>query len=424
MVQDTFDHKLAQECARAFSVSTGLGCTVSDTAGHIFYEHGKGCGSCTLCEAAGLPHENCIRAHNYGMTEAERFGGKDIYFCPLGLTCFVSPIIGEVKSTAKITVGPFMMVDFQDFIDCELTDNLPLTQEARTELIRLLKEVPQMPPTKVQELSVLLFMAVGFMNNVSAENRLLEAERSDLLQGQISAYISGLKNQDAPPRYPFEKERALLLSISHGDRESSRKQLKELLAALLASGGGRLDWMKSRASELIVMISRTAAENGADEEETMLFNHICQKTIPSLGSFSALSNWLYHTVDRFMDSIQSYPDAKHANIIHKCIQHIGTNYAEHLTLEDTARAVSLSPDYLSRIFKEETGTTFNRYLNNVRITKAKELIRRGEYRLTDISQMVGYDDQSYFTKVFRRITGLSPGEYGKKTRRIQAPEKA
>ena len=63
-----------------------------------------------------------------------------------------------------------------------------------------------MPPTKVQELSVLLFMAVGFMNNVSAENRLLEAERSDLLQGQISAYISGLKNQDAPPRYPFEKK--------------------------------------------------------------------------------------------------------------------------------------------------------------------------------------------------------------------------
>ena len=124
-----------------------------------------------------------------------------------------------------------------------------------------------------------------------------------------------------------------------------------------------------------------------------------------------------------MDSIQSYPDAKHANIIHKCIQHIGTNYAEHLTLEDTARAVSLSPDYLSRIFKEETGTTFNRYLNNVRITKAKELIRRGEYRLTDISQMVGYDDQSYFTKVFRRITGLSPGEYGKKRGGSRLPRK-
>ena len=59
---------------------------------------------------------------------------------------------------------------------------------------------------------------------------------------------------------------------------------------------------------------------------------------------------------------------------------------------------------------------FNRYLNNVRITKAKELIRSSDLRLTDISQMVGYDDQSYFTKVFRRIAGMSPNEYRKKVR--------
>lgn len=55
MVQDTFDHKLAQECARAFSVSTGLGCTVSDTAGHIFYEHGKGCGAVRCARRRGFP---------------------------------------------------------------------------------------------------------------------------------------------------------------------------------------------------------------------------------------------------------------------------------------------------------------------------------------------------------------------------------
>ena len=52
----------------------------------------------------------------------------------------------------------------------------------------------------------------------------------------------------------------------------------------------------------------------------------------------------------------------------------------------------------------------------MRITKAKELIRSSDLRLTDISQMVGYDDQSYFTKVFRRIAGMSPNEYRKKVR--------
>ena len=121
-----FDHALAFECARSFSVSTGLGCTVSDISGKILYSCGCSVGNCPLADTTGISHADCIRAHNYGMTEAERFGGKYIYFCPLGLTCFVSPIIGEEGSMAKITVGPFLMVELQDFIDCELTENLHL----------------------------------------------------------------------------------------------------------------------------------------------------------------------------------------------------------------------------------------------------------------------------------------------------------
>ena len=73
--------------------------------------------------------------------------------------------------------------------------------------------------------------------------------------------------------------------------------------------------------------------------------------------------------------------------------------------------VYLSPAYLSRIFKKETGTSFNEYLSGVRIGKAKELLRHPELRLTDIAQMVGYEDQSYFAKVFKRVTGSSPSGY-------------
>lgn len=55
MVQDTFDHKLAQECARAFSVSTGLGCTVSDTAGHIFMNMGRDAEAVRCARRRGFP---------------------------------------------------------------------------------------------------------------------------------------------------------------------------------------------------------------------------------------------------------------------------------------------------------------------------------------------------------------------------------
>ena len=76
--------------------------------------------------------------------------------------------------------------------------------------------------------------------------------------------------------------------------------------------------------------------------------------------------------------------------------------------------VYLSPAYLSRIFKQETGVTFNEYLNRVRLNKAKELLRRRELRMTDISLAVGYEDQSYFTKVFKRVAGMLPREYREK----------
>ncbi len=409
-----FDHKLACECAKAFSVSTGLGCTVSDISGNILYTHGCGVGNCPLADLANISHADCIRAHNYGMSEAERFGGKYIYFCPLGLTCFVSPIIGDEGSMAKITVGPFLMVDLEDFIYCELVENFHLDSAQIELVLQNLKQIPQIEPTRVQELSVLLFMAVGFMNNVSAENKLLKEERSNLLQGQINSYIAELKQENNNMRYPFKKEHAFLQTIAQQDLENARLLLKELLASLFAQSGGNVKWMHSRISELITLISRTAVEHGAQEEQTLLWLENCQKTLSTKKNFYTLSDWLFDNVTSFLEGLFTYPDAKHTNLIHKCIQYISQNYAEYLTLEETAKALSHSPDYLGRIFKQETGVTFNHYVNNLRIEKAKKLIRNTDMRLTDISHMVGYADQSYFTKVFRRITGISPSEYIKR----------
>ncbi len=409
-----FDHTLACECAKAFSVSTGLGCTVSDISGTILYTHGCSVGTCPLAGLANISHDDCIRAHNYGMSEAERFGGKYIYFCPLGLTCFVSPIIGDVGSTAKITVGPFLMVDLEDFIYCELTENLHLDSAQKAIVIQTLEQIPQLEPTRVQELSVLLFMAVGFMNNVSAEHKLLKEERSNLLQGQINAYITELKQSSGTMRYPFKKEQAFLQTIAQHDIENARLLLKELLATLFAQSAGNLKWIQARTNELITLISRAAMEQGAQEEQTLLWLENCQKMLATQNSFYHLSDWLFDTVTSFLEGIFTYPDAKHTNLIHKCIQYVSQNYAECLTLEETAKTLSHSPDYLSRIFRQETGVTFNHYVNNVRIEKAKKLILNTNLRLTDISHMIGYVDQSYFTKVFRRITGLSPSEYAKR----------
>lgn len=409
--KNSFDEKLAAECARAFSASTGLGCTVSDVQGEVLCECGYGCASCELCAVGGKSREHCIRSHTYGMAEAERFGGKYIYFCPMGFTCFVSPIVGDKGSAAKITVGPFIMVERQDFIDCELAGNSALSPETAERMREVLDRIPYAEPRRVTELSNLLFMAVGFMNNVAAENRMIASGRSDELQGQISSYIMQLKETEAPPPYPFETEQKLLQSISRSEKEEAQRLLNELLGAILFSGGGDLGRIKSRVSELLVMISRTAIGQGSDPEQTLALSNEHLQAIPRMRNIEELCFWLSGVMNRYMDSIFGYADARHANIIHRCIQYVGANYGSKITLEQAARMVYLSPPYLSRIFKKETGITFNEYLNSMRITKAKELLRHQDLRLTDIAFLVGYEDQSYFTKVFKRHAGVSPSEF-------------
>ena len=112
-----------------------------------------------------------------------------------------------------------------------------------------------------------------------------------------------------------------------------------------------------------------------------------------------------------MDSIFDFTGIRHTNVIHRTIQYLNTHYQEKITLEEAAQRVYLSPAYFSRVFKAEMGESFTAYLNRVRIEHSKELLRHKNIRLTDIAQLVGFEDQSYFTKVFKKLAGVPPLQY-------------
>ena len=408
---EEFDVTLARECARAFSAACGVGCTVSDTAGRVLHESGYGCASCGLCRAAHRSPEDCVQAHIYGMTEAERFGGKYIYFCPMGLTCFVSPILGSERTEAKITVGPFLMVEAQDYISCDLTEQMGLTESLLEQVQRELVHVPYIPTDQVNAMSTLLFMAVGFMNNVSAANRMLEAQGSDAIQGQVTAYIQQLKTGSEPPPYPFETEHALLRAVRQANKPEAQRLLNELYGYIFFSSGAALDLSKTRIYELLVLISRTAIDAGANPEQTLRSNHRYRMDLNQIQDVDALCLWLTRVTNTLMDSVFDFTGTRHANIIHQSIQYLNTHYSEKITLEEMAQRVYLSPAYFSRVFKQEVGEPFSVYLNRVRIDRSKELLLHKNIRLTDIAQLVGFEDQSYFTKVFKKLTGIPPFRY-------------
>ena len=415
-----FDMERAVECALAYAAACGLGCMVSDINGNVLFETGYACSQCTVCEAAGFQVDDCAQSQEYGALEAERFGGKYIYFCPAGLTCLVSPIMGQYGSAAKITAGPFLMVDENDYIAFDLEERLKLSPIKVTEVMKLIRQLPFIPTEKVNALSTLLFMTVGFINNVAAENRMLEIQSAGAIQGQITEYIMELKVEEERQQYPMKTENALLASIVDSDKSQAQKLLNELLGHILFSSGGNFSEIKLRIYELLALIARAAIETGASAAETFKMNHSFYQKASSSTNIEELCFFLAGLINQYIDSLFTFSSLKNADIINKAVHHMRRNCTNKLVLEDVAKVVFISPNHFSKIFNQETGQSFNEYLNRLRIEKSKQLLLQSNLLLVDVANLSGFEDQSYFTKVFKKITGISPNKYRKSGGRFES----
>lgn len=106
----------------------------------------------------------------------------------------------------------------------------------------------------------------------------------------------------------------------------------------------------------------------------------------------------------------------HSKAVQLATQCVKQNYMQSLSLEQIAAEVYLTPEYFSRIFKEETGVTFVNYLTDIRLRHSLQLLASTALRVQDIAQQVGYPNVSYFSTVFKKKFGMSPYEYRRRSK--------
>ena len=106
---------------------------------------------------------------------------------------------------------------------------------------------------------------------------------------------------------------------------------------------------------------------------------------------------------------------KYQMIDDRLVYRIGKYVVEHvdekLSLHDVADGVFLNPSYISQIFRKVTGMSFSGFMTEVKIDRAKVLLRDSRIRICDVASTVGYGNPEYFTKIFHRRTGYAPADY-------------
>ena len=114
-------------------------------------------------------------------------------------------------------------------------------------------------------------------------------------------------------------------------------------------------------------------------------------------------------------------EAQYYNHVCRALSYIETGYKEDIFAGDIAAAAGLTADYLGRQFKHLTGLTTMEYLRTYRFAKAIELLRDQDMTVAQIAAEVGFDDPSYFTKLFKSLLGTSPSEY-RRLNRMAVPK--
>lgn len=137
------------------------------------------------------------------------------------------------------------------------------------------------------------------------------------------------------------------------------------------------------------------------------------REIQSKYALHDLTSWMDSVIQGWLGQIRKEMGEKKSNkLIAQVKQYVEEHYTEEISFETIAKSLFVHPKYLSQLFKRVTGENFVSYLNGYRIQRAVELLQSGHYMVYEVSEMTGFRNATYFSQVFKMITGKSPSEVG------------
>lgn len=414
------DLRQAQEMVRAFSSACSVPCRLLDPEGNVLslHEQDENALFCTMCSERLCPGRSCKALHADGGRQAERFGGRYIYSCPMGMGWIAAPILLGGRIRASLSCGPVMMLPLDDYIAGTPSLQEQMTFERLEQITKVLRQFPRRSPADMRHISLQLLAAAIYIGDSSLA--LLERREEETQYQSIGEYLQQYKLSGDTQEYPFEKEQLLVRAIADGDESGARGLLNDLLGYLFFSAGSDRRTLRARSLELMAVLSRAAVAGGADPAQILSLNQRFSEEITRSGSPDGSVYWLTRAVTRYTSLVFERSDTGRRGVIFRAIHYTKRHLAEKVTLEAAAEEAGFSPSHFSRIFKEEMGCTFSEYVSRLRIEQSKILLLTGKLSVQEVGDAVGYGEQSYFIKVFRKYTGVSPGKFRKRQGLLEA----
>ena len=382
-----------------------------DQRGETLMTFGESPRYCRLLQRNLFPGKGCLAVCLQVGQQAKKLGQPYIFSCHADLNHIAFPLLHQDELLGCIIVGPFLMDKPDSTLITNLTEKHNLTPMLSLELYDELPGLQVIEPARVNQLSRLMEHLLSPL--MPAERVILQQAKEKLYQqSRINETIQQYKEQGISESRAFfyEKETELLSRVRTGNVQEAKALLDELLGHVLFSQGSRIENIHLMAVELTTLLSRVAIDGGAGTDKIYGLNSQYLTRILLQQNQEELCYLLQEVVESFMDAMFTHQDQGNPHI-RKALRYIAANYTQKLTLQNVASEVGISPNHFSTLFHKTVGVNFREYLCQTRVEGRKQLLLYTDYSLADIAAAMGFPDQSNFSKVFKRITGISPGKY-------------
>lgn len=233
---------------------------------------------------------------------------------------------------------------------------------------------------------------------------------------ESSLRIAFYKNQEYRLRQPAQREfniNFLKRSMSAAVLENESLDLKEIFRELSELFTQYKPDKTQAVSACINIYSylHDLLQNESFEDNSFPYSIDIAEQLSRLGSLDDILQWLNSFCDKICTLLTERKEKRSDKFVHMAKRYIHEHYNEKLTLSDIADHLKISPGYLSTSFSNYMNRTVSDYIAEVKIEHAKELIDSGQYLIYEIANQLGFENAYYFSKVFKKITGMSPKNY-------------
>jgi len=371
---------------------------------------------CRLVRSSPVGRRRCKKQRRQSLTTAIETGQSCISLCHAGIVIVCVPIMDKDKALGGMFFGKCLWGPATDDLIEDIAKRLKGIHTGGEELKTAINDLPVIQGRKIHDaaefLFDLLYEAGGFDPRVVRWRR----QRAEQ-QSQISQIIQENKRIGTEWQYPLESERELLGKVKIGDKTGAKEILNRILGTILFHNPGDLGILKARLLELLSVLSRAAVEGGVNTDVMLEKNLAYVHKVMDIHNEPDLCAWISVALNEFIELVYSSQDSKKVTQISPAINYIDANYDKPITLAQIARASHLSSSRLAHIFKEQMGITIIDYLTSVRIERARQLLLGTDQNCTEICFEVGYNNQSYFTRTFKSLVGITPRQYRVKNSR-------